>query len=220
LFSLIRAEITALRRWSKCQFPDPKSTQYLKATSGQLPMRGRSPKYFSTLTEADRRGYWALQDELLQFADHRQRGRRLSIFADVLSTIRTYAQRGDADDGARCCVCGVCFLPCGIGINSHQLRHLTNRCKSSINGALKLMGYSMLSARGDVNPDLVSALPLLRGRMHDLRLWSVRAPPDETKDDGCRSETKIDDCDLSLFSLFGDHSQPFEPFGYDADGPS
>jgi hypothetical protein len=201
----------------------------LRTTSGQFRMRGQVPPYFSALTEADRGEYWALQDRLLKFTDRRSRGHRLSTLADILSAVRAYAQRGDRDDGARCCVCGVCFLPSGIGVNSHQLHFLTNRCKSSINGALKLMGYSIVSARGDVNPELVTALPDLRGKTHDLRLWSVRKPPGSTPCERCQTETenaalpsclpKIDDCDLSLISLFNGHEEltdrPFGTFDYD-----
>jgi hypothetical protein len=36
------------------------------------------------------------------------------------------------------------------------------------------MGYVMVSARGDINPELVDALPNLRGNTHELRQWSVR----------------------------------------------
>jgi hypothetical protein len=37
-----------------------------------------------------------------------------------------------------------------------------------------LMNYIIVSARGDINPELVNALPGLRGKTHELRQWSVR----------------------------------------------
>jgi hypothetical protein len=36
------------------------------------------------------------------------------------------------------------------------------------------MGYVMVSNRGDTNPELVRNLPNLKGKMHELRQWSVR----------------------------------------------
>jgi hypothetical protein len=128
------------------------------------------------LSSSDQEQYKVLQESLLQIAGGRRRGVRLVRLCDQLDAIRQFAQRGDADDSKRCCVCGVCFLTSGIGINSHQLLYLTNRCKSSINGALKLMGYKIVSSRGDINPELVDALPNLRGDTRELRHWSVRAP--------------------------------------------
>jgi hypothetical protein len=191
-------------------------------------MGGRSPKYFSTLSQSDQEGYWALQDGLLKASKPRQRGQRLTLLADVLSAARAFAQRGQPDDWTRCCVCGVCYLQDGIAINSHQLRFLTNKCKSSINGALKMMGYTTISARGDVNPDLVNALPNLKGRTHDLRLWSVRRPPDSTvfcspidteKPDSAASLAKMDESDLSQNGFFREHEKlpdhSFETYGCD-----
>jgi hypothetical protein len=133
-----------------------------------------TPPHFGLMNPEDQETYKVLQEKLLQAAEGRTRGLRVCRLYDELEEIRLFAQRGDDDDWRRCCVCGVCFLRCGIGINSHQLRYLINRCKSSINGAFKLMGYVVISARGDTNPELVDALPNLRGNTHELRQWSVR----------------------------------------------
>ncbi|OHT07119.1 hypothetical protein TRFO_05356 [Tritrichomonas foetus] len=141
----------------------------------------KTPKYFSLLNETDKHLYFELQKKLLHATEKRHRGHRLDIFLDCLRQIRDYAQRGDSDDDwKRCCVCGVCFLKCGIALNSHQIRFLTNKCKSSINGALKKMNYRTTSARGDINPELVEFLPLLKGNTRELRQWSVRTPEDYT----------------------------------------
>lgn len=135
-----------------------------------------TPKYFSLLSEADRDKYRNLQTLLLHATEKRHRGHRLDIFLDCLKQIRQFCHRGDDDDWKRCCVCGVCFLKCGIALNSHQMKYLTNKCKSSINGALKMMKYKTTSARGDINPELVDFLPILKGNTNELRQWSVRTP--------------------------------------------
>jgi hypothetical protein len=189
-------------------------------------MRVCSPHYFAILNESDQRDYSLLQERFLKATEQRHRGHRLDILSDILRVVREFAQRGDPDDWRRCCVCGVCYLPSGVAINSHQLHFLTGKCKSSINGALKMMGYTTLSARGDINPELVEALPNLKGKTHDLRLWSVRTlptsgQPDCRESDVDKSEpsaflSKIDDCDITLNSFFNEHEElpdvSFQPF--------
>jgi hypothetical protein len=139
-------------------------------------MSGKTPKFFSLLNEIDQKGYRELRQRLASMAMKRHRGYRLDHFQEMLTNIRNFAQRGDKDDWKRCCVCGLCYLPSGIALNSHQLKHLTGKCKSSINGALKMLGYITTSARGDINPELVAALPNLKGKTRDLRQWSIRTP--------------------------------------------
>jgi hypothetical protein len=175
-----------------------------------IEMKRRTPKFFSLLSDADKSGYFNLQQQLLLLTEHRRRGHRLETILDCFRMIHSWAQRGDGDDWRRCCVCGLFYLQCGIAVNSHQLNSLTDRCKSSINGGLKRLGYGTISARGDMNPELVRLLPYLKGNTHELRQWSVRKPknydespppccipaPQETSHDP--SQGKIDDCDLSL----------------------
>jgi hypothetical protein len=138
--------------------------------------------------------------------------------------IHSWAQRGDGDDWRRCCVCGLFYLQCGIAVNSHQLNCLTDRCKSSINGGLKKLDFETISARGDMNPELVGLLPNLKGNTHELRQWSVRKPksycktaavtppccipaPQESSHDTFAG--KIDDCDLSLTCFLNPDRGPF-----------
>jgi hypothetical protein len=137
-------------------------------------MPKNTPDYFASLSESDQIGYYTLQADIRALAEKRRRGRRVSIFAETLNKIRAWAQRGDQDDSTRCLVCGLYYLNAEIGVNSHQLKYLTKTCKSAINGALKILGYTTISARGDVNPNLVAALPFLEGKTRALRQWSVR----------------------------------------------
>ena len=158
------------------------------------------PKYFYLLTSLDQESYGRLRCYLNKKLEKRHRGQRLDLLKDCLKTAKTWAQRGDDDDWKRCLVVGVCYLDCGIALNLHQFRLLTNKCKSSMNGALRLMGYETTSARGDVNPELVRALPILEGNIPELRQWSVRTPSDyvppaelaeEQKDENAKQEFDI-----------------------------
>lgn len=135
-----------------------------------------TPNYFYLLTQDDQFQYRQLQRNLLQATEKRHRNQRLDILLNCIQQIREYCQRGNENDWKRCCVCGVCFLKSGIAINSRQLKFLINKCKSSINGALKLMNYATTFARGDINPEFVDFFPILQGNMKELRQWSVRTP--------------------------------------------
>jgi hypothetical protein len=137
-------------------------------------MPRNTPEYFQLLTESDQLGYHTLQREVLSLTENHRRGLRAAIFTEALDLVRAWAQRGDADDWKRCLVCGLFHLNARVAVNARQLAFLTGRCKSAVNGALKLMRYVTVSARGDVNPDLVCALPILKGNTPALRQWSVR----------------------------------------------
>jgi hypothetical protein len=41
------------------------------------------------------------------------------------------------------------------------------------------MGYVTVSARGYVNPEFVNAFPILHGKTHAMRQWSVRRLEDK-----------------------------------------
>jgi hypothetical protein len=145
------------------------------------------PDYFSILSESDQSGYFALQAQVSSLCENRRRGQRVPTFIEILELIHRWAQRDDPDDWKRCLVCGLYYLPSGVAVNSHQLRFLTGKCKSAINGALKMIGLTTVSARGDVNPDLVKALPALQGKTHAMRQWSVRRPAGQKE---CEDETE------------------------------
>lgn len=88
--------------------------------------------------------------------------------------IKNYAIRGDMDDWKRCLVCGICWLPEGIGINTHQLRILIFKCKSSINGSLQKMRYTFNLGRSEAGNAVARYMPILRNNSSELRQWTVR----------------------------------------------
>jgi hypothetical protein len=144
-------------------------------------MTRSTPNFLLLLSEADKEGYSDLQEQVLLLTERCRRGHRLEAILDCFRMIRSWAQRGDGDDWKRCCVCGLFHMRCGIAVNWHQLKCLMDRCKSSINGGLKKLDYGTISARGDMNPELVSLLPNLKGDTHELRQWSVRRPKSDYK---------------------------------------
>ena len=151
-------------------------------------MKQERPKYFFLLNESDQESYLSLQESLLSAAKKRHRGQRLIILKDCLEKIIKYAHQGNSEDNIRCCVCGVCQLNCGIAINSRQLKFLINKCKSSVNGALKLMGYKTTVSRGDINSELVTFLSMFKANTKELRQWSIRTT---TNASACVNESNV-----------------------------
>jgi hypothetical protein len=132
------------------------------------------PKYFSLLSESDQTRYLALKAIVTSQECRNRRGRRLENFNDIITSIREFCLRCDADDWKRCAACGICWLPIGVAINNRQLSILLDKCKSSINGSLHKIGYSSVQNRSESSAPLTDALPVLKDNFTEQREWTVR----------------------------------------------
>lgn len=144
------------------------------------PAHADAPPFIHLLGEGDRSAYAALRSQLSS-SSRSPRHKRIESFSEVLDAIKSYAVREADDDWQRCLVCGVAFLPEGIAVNIRQLSLLTGKCKSSINGSLQRMGYSVVAAPC---AQLIDRFPELRGNRAELEQWSMRqltafTPPPE-----------------------------------------
>jgi hypothetical protein len=142
--------------------------------SDDRPKNAYRPKYYEILTSSDQEKYNELRACLSSQMCRNRRGKRLDGFSDMLASIRRFTVRHNENDWKRCLVCGVCWLPTGIAINNRQLSILIDKCKSSINGSLQKMGYSMLQSRNESSSSLCEAIPLLKNNFNELREWTVR----------------------------------------------
>lgn len=132
------------------------------------------PKYIDMLSETDRQEYAKLRETLSSNVVRNRRGKRLETFAEILTAIKNFCIKGDADDWKRCLVCGVCWLPAGIAINNRQFQVLIDKCKSSINGSLQRMGYGTIQSRQESIKLLGESIPFLATNYPEAREWSVR----------------------------------------------
>jgi hypothetical protein len=82
--------------------------------------------------------------------------------------------RDDPEDPIRGMVCGLYWLPDGIAVDVHEVRRLVPRCKSSINGSLHKLGYTLSLGRLECADVLTKIFPLLRDQTAELRKWSIR----------------------------------------------
>lgn len=132
------------------------------------------PKFYELLSKNDKILYNNMRSGLSSHACRNRRGKRLETFSEMLNAIKTYCVRNDEDDWKRCLVCGVCWLPNGIAINTRHLSLLIDKCKSSINGSLQKMGYSTLQSRSESGNQLSDTIPLLKNNFNELREWTIR----------------------------------------------
>lgn len=132
------------------------------------------PKFFNLLSDSDKLSYFTMKAQFAMYLSTNQRNKRISTFNEILQIIKKYCIKKDQNDWVRCLVCGVMWLPEGIAINNQQLRILTSKCKSSINGSLVRVGYSITLGRSETSSALVQALPLLKDNTSELRQWTIR----------------------------------------------
>jgi hypothetical protein len=106
--------------------------------------------------------------------DGSERNRRVAAFTEMLDAIKSFALQGDKNDSLRCIVCGICWLAEGLAVNTHELRQLIPKCKSSINGSLQRLGYTMNLNRTESSQAMAAFCPYLKDNTAELRKWTVR----------------------------------------------
>jgi hypothetical protein len=100
-------------------------------------------------------------------------------FCEIIDAIELFENHDPMNKWKRCLVCGICRIPNGIAVNIGRLKKLTFKCKSSINGSLKNLGYGATVSRGSSCPQLLAMIPLLRNDPIEARQWTVRMMPSE-----------------------------------------
>lgn len=133
------------------------------------------PKFWGLLSTADRYQYMYLRAALSTQSGKNIRNKRVENFAETMQAIKQFCQKGDGHDWIRYLVTGICWLPeGGIAVNTHQLRLLVVKCKSSINGSLHKMGYNYSMERSDATAAIIALIPPLKDNPAELRQWTAR----------------------------------------------
>jgi hypothetical protein len=135
------------------------------------------PMYFWMLSDYDKYQYNCLKYALASSASKNQRNMRITNFNEAIEAIKCFAIRGDKDDKLRSLVAGICWLKDGIATNTHQLKILMGKCKSSINGSLQKMGFAQTISRSKAIATLTNYFPFFKDNTAELRKWSVRQFP-------------------------------------------
>jgi len=143
-------------------------------------MNSQCPQFWWMINNADKYQYTCLRLAIASNGSKNQRNKRIETFSEAMDAIKAFAIRGDSDDKLRCLVCGIGWLPEGIAINTHQLRNLVSKCKSSINGSLQKMGFTVNLGRTEAANAVTACFPFLKDNTAELRKWSVRRYPTES----------------------------------------
>jgi hypothetical protein len=135
------------------------------------------PEHWDLLSDSDKASYSSLRNALSSSALKHRRYRASQISLSVVAMIRTFVAQQDGDDWKRALVCGICWLDGAVAINTHQLRLLIGKSKSSVNAMFQSLGYASLPTTADIGVKLAMAIPLIKDRFTEMRKWTVRAPP-------------------------------------------
>lgn len=132
------------------------------------------PMYWPILSDTDKESYSRMRIAFLSPACKHRRHHSTEINMEIVNTIKNYVARQDPDDWKRALVCGICWLPNAIAINTRQLRLLLSKCKSSINALFQNMGYVTMPTTSDYAGSLSKYFPILRDNYAELRKWTIR----------------------------------------------
>jgi hypothetical protein len=92
----------------------------------------------------------------------------------MLDRARAFVVHGDSSDLNRGLVCGMIWLSRGMAVNIQQMRLLTSKCKSSINGSFGNLGYGTIPAGADSAGELIAKCPFMKSNFSELRQWTMR----------------------------------------------
>jgi hypothetical protein len=147
----------------------------------------REVQYWDFLSPADKEVYKRINAALAAPTNRSKRNKRVDDFKEILEAIEMFEDSDEEHRWARCLVCGVCKIPHGIAVNTTQLKRLVFKCKSSINGSLKRLGWGQVLSKPPAYEALLDRIPYLRDHPAEARQWTVRVGP------GCPAEPPPDD---------------------------
>jgi hypothetical protein len=135
---------------------------------------GVGPRHWELLNEADKGIYLRMSAALSAPSCRNKRNKRIDDFQGILDAIEVFENSNQSDKWKRCLVCGVCRIANGIAVNIAQLKKLIFKCKSSINGSLKGLGYEIVVSKTSSCTELLNTIPHLRLNSSEQRQWTVR----------------------------------------------
>jgi hypothetical protein len=145
-------------------------------------------RHWDVLAAEDQRALAEIRAGLLVPTLKNKRNTRLSELRKVMDTLRSFQARSEEDTWKRYLVSGFCEVGNALAVNVSQLHKVIYKCRSSVNGSLRRMGYSVEVKTAEVYEELFRAIPLLRHSRNEVRQWTIRMKSDsfqaeETSDD-------------------------------------
>ena len=146
------------------------------------------PPNFFLLNEEDKNIYRSIHRVLSAPTSRNKRNKKIDDFKEIIDAIQIFIDRDEEDAWKRRLVCGVCPLSNGIAVNIKQLGKLIFKCKSSINGSLKGLGYDVVIGKSSKCEELLQKIPYLRKNIGEMRQWTVRVSSEGIKSSGKAAE--------------------------------
>ena len=168
----------------QCQFSEVFDI-FMKTTRPSRKPKGHNrkthPMFFELLSPDDQDEYELVRERFSSQSRHQRSKGEEDPFDGLLKTLKSYVVRGNDEDSIRSLVCGVAWLSSGLAINTQQLSIVLNRCKSSINGSLKTLGYGTVPNGALCCRELLTLFPFLGNQFPLLRQWTVRQKIDPSQ---------------------------------------
>ncbi|OHT11156.1 hypothetical protein TRFO_01053 [Tritrichomonas foetus] len=132
------------------------------------------PPHWDLLSEDDKEVYIGISKVLSAPTNRNKRNRRIDDFKEIVDALEIFIEKDEEEAWKRRLVCGICLLDNGIAVNIARLRKIIFKCKSSINGSLKGLGYGSVISRTSSCTELFEKIPFLKSNTAELRQWTVR----------------------------------------------
>jgi hypothetical protein len=134
-----------------------------------------TPDFFDLLSDLEKSRYMELKKVVSSDNMRYNRYQRIETFKKIMRNIRDYCERNIEESCIRYVVCGICWLnEEEIAINTHQLRLLLGKGKSTINGVIAKMGYITPDQRYIDESILIGKIPILSSYPQQQRQWTIR----------------------------------------------
>jgi hypothetical protein len=173
-------------------------------------MHAQQVRHWNLLTESDQDVLAGIRTALSAPTLQNKRNRRIADLREILDTLKIFQFHMPEDTWKRCLVTGFVELDDSLAINVTQLHTLIFKCKSSINGSLRRMGYSTKVNTVAAFNKLFEIIPALKRNPTELRQWTIRQKS-ESIDDTSSGEDESSDTpqDTEPFQFTFDSLEPF-----------
>jgi hypothetical protein len=134
-----------------------------------------TPDFFDLLSDLEKSRYMELKKVVSSDNMRYNRYKRIKTFKKIMRDIRYYCERNIEESCIGYVICGICWLnEEEIAINTHQLRLLLGKGKSTINGVIAKMGYITPDQRYIDENILNAKIPILSSYPQQQRQWTIR----------------------------------------------
>lgn len=132
------------------------------------------PLFIDLLSDDDKNKYNELREQFSSPKYKNRRNKSNNVFKNMIRSINTFINKDNNDVYKRSLVCGIVWINDMIIINTHQLRILIDKCKSSINGSFQSIGYEALPSGEEYINHIISLYPFMKNNYSELRQWTAR----------------------------------------------